>query len=130
MKAFSATLLLFTVIFSYSSFGQNKEFVDQHALAETLRSGKTGLEKRKCRSMQADSRLNILSKTIIAIANWTDNNQSCKIIIDWEKLGLEASNVKVSIPYIKNYQEETRIQLDNKLNLEGKKGYLIVLEKN
>jgi hypothetical protein len=70
------------------------------------------------------------NQAIIAIANWTEYNQSCKIIIDWEKMGLDSSNVEVSVPYLKDYQEETRIQLDNNLNLEGKKGYLIVLGKN
>jgi len=69
-------------------------------------------------------------QSIIAVANWTDNNQSGKIIIDWKRLGLDPSNTKVSIPYLKDYQEETSIQLSRELTIKGKKGYLIVLEKN
>ena len=70
------------------------------------------------------------NQSIIAVANWTDRNQSCKLDIDWGKLGLDSSQVKISIPYLKEYQKETRIELNDNLKLDGKKGYLIIIEKN
>jgi hypothetical protein len=67
--------------------------------------------------------------SIIAIANWTPKSQSGRLEIDWDKLGMDEKNVKIEIPYLKEFQEAVSLQPNQKLNIEGGKGYLIVIQE-
>ncbi|MFV0482755.1 MAG: glycoside hydrolase domain-containing protein, partial [Bacteroidales bacterium] len=68
------------------------------------------------------------NSSIIAVANWTKEEQSGKLQIDWEKLGMNPDKVSIKIPYVKEYQEAKDFNLDDTLNIEGGKGYLLVVE--
>ncbi|MBS1606278.1 MAG: hypothetical protein JST42_26705 [Bacteroidetes bacterium] len=70
------------------------------------------------------------SGTIIAVANWTDTVQTCRIEINWKKLGLDPHAVTATIPYLKDFQEQQAVDLGKPLELPPARGYMIVLKKN
>lgn len=70
-------------------------------------------------------------ETVIAVANWSKEEQPTTLTLDWEALGLQAANSSISIPYIKDFQEEQPLQSLSALSVPAGKGYLIVIrEKN
>jgi hypothetical protein len=70
-------------------------------------------------------------EAIISVANWTDKDQNCSLIIEWAKLGMDAAKFDILIPEIKGFQtKQTNVSLDP-ITIYGKKGFLILLkEKN
>jgi hypothetical protein len=70
------------------------------------------------------------NEAIIAVGNWSGQNQEVSLKIDWAKLGFDPSKFKISIPEIKDFQsEQSKISLD-KITIPGGKGYLILLNRN
>lgn len=67
-------------------------------------------------------------QSIIAVANWTKNQQNGKLIIDWDKLNHEESKIKTIVPEIENFQTLTNFTITDKLSIKGGEGYLIVIE--
>jgi len=69
------------------------------------------------------------NETIIALANWSDNDEDVSLAVDWVKLGLDKAKCDLSIPEIKEFQKErTAVSLD-KITIPGKKGFLILLKR-
>lgn len=68
-------------------------------------------------------------QSVIALANWTKKKQSGKVIIDWKSLGLDESQIKVTIPEIINFQKKKQFSVSNKIDVRGGEGYLIVIEQ-
>jgi len=69
-------------------------------------------------------------ETIIAVANWTDTVQTCRLAIDWHKLGLSPDAVTTGIPGLRDFQDQRAVDLSKPLELPAAKGYMIVLKKN
>ena len=67
------------------------------------------------------------NESIIAIANWGNENQLSSLFIDWKQLGYDPSKCTFFIPSIKNYQEEKTVDSLDKIMVPAKKGFLIVL---
>jgi hypothetical protein len=70
-----------------------------------------------------------LDEHIIAVANWSKEDQPCSLDIDWNKLGPEPSEWKLMIPAIPGYQEKQSPASLTGLIIPGSKGFLIVLIK-
>jgi len=70
-----------------------------------------------------------VDEVIISVANWTPQDITTTINIDWAKLGIDPTKYDISIPAIKDFQtEQQKVSLNN-LIIPGKQGYLIVLKK-
>ncbi len=69
------------------------------------------------------------NKTLISMANWTDKDQSTRIQIDWPNLDLDPQKVIGKIPYLENFQEARDFQINEVLQLEGGKGFILLLEQ-
>lgn len=67
------------------------------------------------------------NEMIIAVANWTGQEEAVSIHIDWKKTGIHPEKASIVIPEIKDFQEEQTPVLD-KIVIPGKKGYLIVIK--
>ena len=67
---------------------------------------------------------------IIAVANWTKEEQVTSVVIDWDALGYDPSKCRISIPFVKDFQEEQPLQSLSSLAVPGKKGYMIVVAEN
>lgn len=68
-------------------------------------------------------------EVIVALANWTAEPQKCKLKIDWKALGLSPDQVTAEIPEIKEFQDGRSINVEKEINLEGEKGFLIVIKR-
>ena len=69
-------------------------------------------------------------QSIIAVANWDEQDQECAISLDWKKLGFNSKSYAVEQPFIKNYQEKENIRSLKKLKIPGGKGFLIVIKND
>jgi len=67
-------------------------------------------------------------ESIISIANWNKEAQSTSVIIDWHALGYDAAKCSISIPAVKNFQDEQPLQSLSSINVPGGKGYMIVIK--
>ena len=68
-------------------------------------------------------------ESLIAIANWSEDEQLVALKIDFNQLGLDMDNHDLFIPDITDFQEaQAAIDLNN-LTLPGGKGFIIVLRK-
>ncbi|MBX2924231.1 MAG: hypothetical protein KF746_18670 [Chitinophagaceae bacterium] len=69
-------------------------------------------------------------ESIIAVANWSKEDQPASIAVDWDALGYNASTCSISIPFIKNFQDEQPLQSLSALSIPAGKGYMIVIAEN
>jgi len=70
------------------------------------------------------------TNTIIALANWTDKPIEGEITIDWQAPGIDADAAVASKPAIVSFQDRGPIDLDGPIQIEGKKGCVIILESS
>lgn len=66
-------------------------------------------------------------KSILAVANFSDKEQTCSIHIDFKKLGYNPNKVSYLIPFIAGYLDAQKLSLLENLNVSAGKGYLIVI---
>lgn len=66
---------------------------------------------------------------IISVANWTKKPISGKLNIDFKSLGLDESKVKMVMPAIKEFQDEKPYKTTDTIDIEGGKGFLIVVSQ-
>lgn len=67
-------------------------------------------------------------ETVISVANWAADDQTVSLSIDGSKLGIDPNELDAYIPAIKDFQNEQKNVLLNKLTVPGKKGYLILIK--
>lgn len=66
-------------------------------------------------------------QSIIAVANWSKDDQTVTLQIDWQKLGIDPTHCTINVPVIKDYQDEFAMDAKGNITVPGKKGYLIVI---
>ena len=67
-------------------------------------------------------------RTLISIGNFSDSSKSILLKIDFEKLGLDADNIKIIAPAIKDFQTEKEWKVGDKITVDARKGWLIYIE--
>ena len=65
-------------------------------------------------------------KTMIAIGNWTDTDQTISIDVDWKKLGMNSSSAKIEIPDIDNLQSAGVANV-KQLSIPASKGLILII---
>ncbi|MBQ6284629.1 MAG: hypothetical protein IJK70_07560 [Bacteroidales bacterium] len=68
------------------------------------------------------------NSAIIAVACWGDSDVTCDINIDWAKLGLDRSKVKIVQPAVTDFQEERTNPSLKGIKVPQGKGYLFVIQ--
>ncbi len=68
-------------------------------------------------------------KTLVAIASWSDKNESVKLTVDWKALGLDATKVSFYAPAIADFQKEAVFAADGALPVAKGRGWLLVLDE-
>lgn len=66
-------------------------------------------------------------KAMVVIANWTEEAQSCRLVVDERALGFKPS--RVTLPAMSEIQAQGALNLENIIEVEAKKGWFILLEK-
>jgi len=65
--------------------------------------------------------------SVIAIANWSQEEQPASLSVNWQGLGINQASARTYIPEIKDFQGSSdRVTLEN-LRIPAGKGYLIVI---
>jgi hypothetical protein len=67
-------------------------------------------------------------KTLVALASWENNPVSCRLIIDWKKLGLNPDRTTVTAPVIDGFQPGRVFTISEPIPVEPGKGWLLVLQ--
>jgi hypothetical protein len=67
-------------------------------------------------------------QSIIAIANWTNEDVECFVYIDWEKIGLSGKAITCYAPAIEQFQAEKQFDLTKPIPVPGGKGWLLVIK--
>ena len=66
---------------------------------------------------------------MVAIGNWTDKVQKINLGIDWKKIGMNPSKVKIEVPEIENLQKTSEVDLNN-LSIPASKGLILIIKKD
>jgi len=69
------------------------------------------------------------NESIIAVANWTEQDKVVSIHINWKKLGIDEAKYEMYIPEIKDFQKEQTLANLDTITIPGKMGYLILVRK-
>jgi hypothetical protein len=67
-------------------------------------------------------------EVMIAMGNWADKDQSVKLDIDWNKLGLNSSTVKIEAPEIDKLQTQSEVEINN-LIIPASKGLILIVKE-
>ncbi len=67
-------------------------------------------------------------RIMIALANWSDKDQLVKLDIDWSKIGLNPSNVKIEAPGIERLQTKAEVDI-NDLIIPASKGLILIAKE-
>ena len=66
-------------------------------------------------------------ESILAVANWSDKDQTVSLNLRWQEIGIDPSKAEIFIPLIKDFQDPyEKVTLGN-LDIPAKKGFLIVI---
>lgn len=65
---------------------------------------------------------------VFAIANWSDKEQACRLIIDRKALETDLSSTVLEVPFIENFQESGSVTPGDQIMIEGGKGRLLVVK--
>ena len=68
-------------------------------------------------------------KVLIAIGSWSNENQSARLNIDWDKLGFTKEEAILRSPEIAELQESKIYDLDKKVSVPKNQGLILILEK-
>lgn len=68
------------------------------------------------------------NESILAVANWSEDEQKASLTLDMDKLGIIADPGNYIIPRIPGFQDEILLKNLNELTIPGGKGYLIFVK--
>jgi hypothetical protein len=68
-------------------------------------------------------------KTLVAIGSWVDKPVNVKLNIDWNRLGLKASDVTITAPEIKDYQKERSFNAGDVFPVDAQSDLLLIISK-
>lgn len=69
-------------------------------------------------------------EAIVAVANWSEQDEDVSLVLDEAKLGMDLSSCKIVIPEIRDFQMEQKDVSLTDISIPGKKGFLIVLTQD
>jgi hypothetical protein len=67
-------------------------------------------------------------RMLVSVGNFSDEPQTVKLLIDWEKVGIDPKTCHVYAPEIENFQPYRVMDPNQPLTVEPRKGWLIYIE--
>lgn len=67
-------------------------------------------------------------KAMVALASFANTEANVKLIIDWQKLGVDANKAKITAKAIQNFQPKRSFNISETIPVEKAKGWLLVIE--
>ena len=68
-------------------------------------------------------------KVLIALASWAPEDSPIKLIIDWDKLGLNPDKVKIWVPEMIDFQPAMSYDVNDEILIEKNKGMMLIIEE-
>ncbi len=68
-------------------------------------------------------------KVLIALASWAPEDSPIKLIIDWDKLGLNPDKVKIWAPEMIDFQPAMSYDVNDEILIEKNKGMMLIIEE-
>ncbi len=69
-------------------------------------------------------------KVLIALGNFSHEEQACQLSIDWTALGLDATSARVHMPAIEDFQTAKEVDLTKPISITGQEGVILLLEND
>ena len=66
-------------------------------------------------------------QVLISVGNFDNSDISVKLLINWEKLGLDASRYRLAAPEVDNFQQAASFSPGDEIPVKAKQGWLFVL---
>jgi len=66
-------------------------------------------------------------EALIAIGNFSDDEQTVQLKIDWKKIGLDPSKAKLYAPGVKDFQDAHSFKLHDEISIEPRKGWILMV---
>ncbi|MBM3242665.1 hypothetical protein FJZ31_40915 [Candidatus Poribacteria bacterium] len=67
-------------------------------------------------------------RVLVALASWAKAPVECRLNIDWQVLGLDASKARIIAPVIKDFQEAASFKPSDAIPIEPGRGWLVFIE--
>ena len=68
-------------------------------------------------------------RTMVALASWAPDTARVRLVIDWERLGLDRTRVRVESPAIRDFQQRALLDPDEPVLVTPGKGLLLVIRE-
>ena len=68
-------------------------------------------------------------KTLVSIASWAPETVEVKLVIDYRQMGFDPQNIKITAPFVENFQPAREFGRDEPIPVEPTKGWLLIIEK-
>ncbi len=68
------------------------------------------------------------AKALVSIGSWAADDTFIKLKIDWEKLGIDPKNAKITAPGMKNFQPAAVFSLTDEIQVKKNKGWMLIIE--
>ena len=67
-------------------------------------------------------------QVLIAVASWSDKLENIRITFDWEALGINSRNARLTAPAVENFQNAATFRPSDRIPVEPGKGWLLILK--
>jgi len=67
-------------------------------------------------------------KSLVSLASWAKEPVQCRLMIDWERLGLNQRKARLFAPEIPNFQPSTVFQSQGAIPIEPGRGWLLIID--
>jgi hypothetical protein len=69
-------------------------------------------------------------EVLISLASWAEEDVTCRLQIDWERLGLDQEKARLVAPEIQDFQPSDSFWIEGPVPVEKGKGWLLILTDN
>jgi hypothetical protein len=66
---------------------------------------------------------------VIAVGNWSDKAQTGTLQVNWKALGINPEQAVLIVPEISEFQQPAQLKPNDKLDVEGGKGMILILKR-
>lgn len=69
-------------------------------------------------------------KSLVALASWAKQTVSIQLDVDWDSLGIDRQEAKITVPEMGNFQSANSFRPGQSIPVPPAKGYLLVIEQD
>lgn len=68
--------------------------------------------------------------SLIALASWSDKDESVQLQIDWKKIGIDPAKARITAPAVTNFQPSASFQPYDPVPVSKRKGWMLIIKDN